>query len=386
MNESKIIAKYDTLVTQRKTVDQVWDIIRRYVMPMRSDFFREIKSEHSVEWRQNRIVFDSTAGDGLETLSSSLHGSLTSPATQWFEISFRNPEVQENAEARMWIENAAREVYNALQDSNFNLEANETYIDLVGYGNSVIIEEEDEDAEGTVVFQSVPLQDCWFEEGAKGQVVNLYRKHVWTPAQIVDKFGDKVPKHVLEQSKMVEQSNKKFDVILCIFERKDKKENMNSGKPLSPLERPYGKKYVLKEGHILLGEEGGYYEQPAFVARWRKAVGSQWGFGPSHLALPDILTANQLVQMILRSTEKVVDPAIMATERGLISDPDLGPSGLTIVRDMESMQPFESRARFDVSELRLEKLQQAIRHIYYVDQLEMKESPAMTANRSSGTL
>ncbi|ASV43695.1 hypothetical protein [Vibrio phage JSF9] len=92
-----------------------------------------------------------------------------------------------------------------------------------------------------------------------------------------------------------------------------------------------------------------------------------------------MLTANRYVELVLRSSEKVIDPAIMVTERGLISDIDLGASGLTVVRDMESMKPFESRARFDVSSIQLTDLRSAVRRIYYVDQLQMKDSPAMTA-------
>lgn len=380
MNGQQIVARFGVLEAQRKTVDQVWDIIRKYVLPMRSDFFREISSEHSVEWRQNRTIFDSTAGDGLETLSSSLHGSLTSPATKWFELQFRDEELKKDNEAQRWIEACAKDVYGALQDSNFNLEISEGYIDLCGYGNSILIEEEDDEDEGAVVFQSTPIQDSWFEEDSKGQVVNFYRRYRWTPAQIIDKFGDKnVPEKIRSQADTAAQSNIKHDIIMCVYTRRDKSKNRNSATILAPKERPYGKKWVLKEGGDVLGEVGGYYEMPAYVARWRKATGSQWGFGPSHLALPDILTANQLVEMILRSTEKVVDPAIMVTERGLISDIDIGPSGLTVVRDMDSMAPFESRARFDVSDLQLEKLRMSIQRIFYVDQLQLKDSPAMTA-------
>jgi hypothetical protein len=379
METSKIVAKLKYLESQRKTADQIWDLIRRFVMPMRSDFFKDTNSEHSVEWRQNRLIFDSTAGDGLETLSSSLHGSLTSPAIQWFELAYRDAELNKDKEAMVWLENAAKDTYNALQDSNFNLEANETYIDLVGYGSSVIVEEEDPDDEGEVLFKSIPLQEAYFEEGHKGQVVNLYRKLKWTPLQIVDKFGEAVPQKIKEAAEDVAQAERRFDLIFCVYERKEKKDNLNSDGVLSATERPFGMKWVMYDGGELLGEVGGYYEMPAFVPRWRKAEGSQWGFGPSHLALPDILTANQLVEMTLRSVEKVIDPAILTTERGLISDVDLGPGGLTVLRDIEAMKPFESRARFDVGSLQLEKLQQSIRRTYYVDQLEMKESPAMTA-------
>lgn len=379
MENCKIVAKLKFLETQRRTADQIWDLIRRYVMPMRSDFFKDTSSEHSVDWRQNRTIFDSTAGDGLETLSSSLHGSLTSPAIQWFEIDFRNPELNKNNEARIWIEENAKDTYNALQDSNFNLEANETYIDLVGYGSSVIVEEEDPDNEGEVLFESLPLQECFFEQGHRSQVINLFRKIKWTPIQIIDKFGDKVPKWIKDKADSPSQSEIKINIIFSVFERRDKAANANSPTILAALERPFGSKWVTYENGELLGEEGGYYEMPAFVPRWRKAEGSQWGFGPSHLALPDILTANQLVEMVLKSAEKVIDPAIMVTERGLISDVDLSAGGVTVLRDIKAMAPFESRARFDIGELQLDKLQAAIRRTYYVDQLEMKDSPAMTA-------
>jgi hypothetical protein len=138
-------------------------------------------------------------------------------------------------------------------------------------------------------------------------------------------------------------------------------------------------KHVLHKSSFELGEEGGYYENPAFIPRWRKTSKSMWGHGPAMIALPDILTINQLVELILKSTEKVVDPPTKVTERGLLSDLDLEPAGLTVVRTMDSMMPYESGARFDVSQLQREQLKQSIRSIFYVDQLELKESPAMTA-------
>ncbi len=118
---------------------------------------------------------------------------------------------------------------------------------------------------------------------------------------------------------------------------------------------------------------------PAFIPRWRKTSKSMWGHGPAMIALPDILTINQLVELILKATEKVVDPPTKVTERGLLSDIDLEPAGLTVVRSMDSMEPYESGARFDVSQLQREALKQSIRSIFFVDQLELKESPAMTA-------
>ena len=381
MDGKDIVKRFDTLVSQRKTVEDVWDVINKLVVPFRGDFFRDISSEHAVTWRDNREIFDSTAVDAAGTLAASIHGSLTSPAIRWFELAFRSEVLNDDKDSRAWLEAAAHKCFLGLQDSNFNLEANETYIDLVSYGTSMIIEEVEE-KNGKfqkLNFQSVPVEETWFEQDHTGQANRSYRRYMWTVDQIATKFGiEALPEAMQKQVGNAQSMDKKLAVILCIYPREDKK-NANVSKTLAPKERPWGMKHVLHKDAFELGEEGGYYENPAFIPRWRKTSKSMWGHGPAMIALPDILTINQLVELILKSTEKVVDPPTKVTERGLLSDLDLEPAGLTVVRTMDSMEPYESGARFDVSQLQREQLKQSIRSIFYVDQLELKESPAMTA-------
>ena len=381
MDGRDIVKRFDVLVSQRKTVEDVWDVINKLVVPFRGDFFRDVSSEHAVTWRDNREIFDSTAIDAAGTLAASIHGSLTSPAIRWFELAFRSEELNGNKDARTWLEAAAHKCFLALQDSNFNLEANETYIDLVSYGTSMIIEEVEE-KNGKfqrLNFQSVPVEETWFEQDHTGQANRAYRRFMWTVDQIATKFGvDALPESMRDMVDNPQAMDKKYKVVMCIYPRPDKSD-ANVSKVLAPKERPFGMKYVLHKESFELGDEGGYYEMPAFIPRWRKTSKSMWGHGPAMIALPDILTINQLVELILKATEKVVDPPTKVTERGLLSDLDLEPAGMTVVRTMDSMMPYESGARFDVSQLQREQLKQSIRSIFYVDQLELKESPAMTA-------
>ncbi|KKN09732.1 hypothetical protein LCGC14_1043640 [marine sediment metagenome] len=381
MDGLEIRRRYDALVSQRKTVEDVWEIINQLVVPFRGDFFRDITSEHAVTWRDNREIFDSTAIDAAHILASSIHGSLTSPAIRWFELAFRQLELNSMREPRAWLEMAAEKCFNALQDSNFNLEANETYLDLVTYGTSMIIEEVEErnGAFQRLIFQSVPVEEMWFEQDWAGQAHRAYRRYMWTPVQIITKFGPNgVPQDILTKAATSQGMDVKERVVMCIYPREDKRD-ADVSRILAPLERPYGMKYILHKDAYELGDEGGYYENPAFIPRWRKTSKSMWGHGPAMIALPDILTVNSLVELILKATEKVVDPPTKVTERGLLSDLDLEPAGLTVVRTMDSMEPYESKARFDVSQLQREELQRSIRSIFFVDQLELKESPAMTA-------
>lgn len=375
MKNESIKQRFESLKTQRKTIEQTWQMINDFMMPFRSEFFSEIRSEHSVEWRKNRIIYDSTAVMALQTLASSLHGSLTSPSINWFNIKYREQDLNDDKEASVWLEKSSKIVYQALQDSNFNVEVNEAYIDLVGYGIAFPVEEYDvKDGKVDLHFQTVPVEEGYFEEDFDGQVERFYRLLRLTAVQIVSKF-EQVPEKIRKMAESTESVDSKHDVIFCIFKRK--------GKPtegvLAATERPVGFKYILSEGAELLGEEGGYYEMPSFAPRWRKATGSKYGYSPAFIALPDVLTLNQLVELILKANGKVVDPANLVTERGLLSDVDLEPGGLTVLRTLDDMKPYESGARFDVSNLTKNDLRESIKSIFYTDQLELRQSANMTA-------
>lgn len=383
MTPEVIIRRYQAQNAQRQLVEQTWDLVEKFIGPIRGGkFFQDNVGELSVDWRRGRDVFDNTAIVAADILASAVHSALTSPALQWFGLRFRNDEMNENAEAKVWLEACAEEIYQALGDSNFNTEINETYLDLVTYGSSILVEEEEDKVYvnprgGDLVFSSVPIRECFFEAGADGRPVVLYRCYEWTPVQIVDKFGNRTPEDIKQKAMNGATADVREKVIFCVWRRKEV--NENSVRLMAPKLRPYGCIYVLERGCVPLSDEGGYYEMPAFFIRWKKSSGSQWGHGPGTLALSDVMTLNQLVELVLKAAGKVVDPATLVNERNLLSDLDLDASGVTVARDIAGIKPYESAARFDVSSMQVDDLRRKINRTFLVDQLELKESPAMTA-------
>lgn len=379
MKAEVIKKRFDALVSQRKTLDDTLQVIERFVVPHRGEFFRPMESEHEVDWRR-RDIFDSTAVDANETLASSLQGSLTSPSTKWFALGFRQDDLNEEQEAMEWLEECGNRIYQALIDSNFNLESAEFYLDLTSYGTAIIVEEAESETDWQGIdFQAAPIRDCYFEMDHKNQVLRFYRQYQWTPLQIIDKFGNDAPDEIKQKAEATDSNDNRLSIVFCVFARDDKKKNIGSTQVLAATERPFGWKWVLHHNGEQLGKEGGYYEMPAFVARWRKTSGSQWGYSPAHICLSDILTLNELTEETLEALGKVVDPSTMVTERNLMSDLDLGRGGLTVVKDLDGIKSYESKARFDVGELKIDRLQASIQRAFRVDQLEMKDSPAMTA-------
>jgi len=380
MKLQEIKSRFDALWGIRKTPEQTWDLIEKYISPIRGGkFFQDQSSEHEIDWRRGRDVFDSTAVLAANTLASSVHGALTNPSSKWFELRFRETALNDDDSAKEWIQACTMAIWHALQESDFNLQINEAYIDLVAFGTSCVVEEaESEISWQGLNFSTLPIREVYFEQNHKGGILNFYRRYEWNPLQILDKFGeDGTPDLIKERAKQPSQADTKYRVIMCIYPRKNGK--MDTSKPIQPKNRPFGVKYVLHETCEMLGEEGGYYEMPSFIARWQKASGSAWGFGPGTMCLSDVMTLNTMVEQRLSSAAKVIDPPALVTERGMLSDLDLRPGGQSVVRDIKGVAPYESAARFDVADHLITGYQEQINKMFLVDRLELKESPAMTA-------
>lgn len=379
MNNQDICRRLSSLQSERQVVQETWDSIERYIAPYRGKFFRDERDENSIEWRRP-WVYDATAVMGSQALAAHLHSSLTSSSIRWFDLRFRNAELMQDNDAVAWLDQCSEIIYKALNDSNFNVQIGETYQDLVDYGSSVIMEElvSDTSYKG-INFKSMPLKECFFEQDAEGKILNFYRRFEFTPLQLIDKFGDDVPQRVKEMAgENSTQQNEKLYVIFCVF-RRDANKDVDLTKMVAPLARPYGYKYVLETGGETVGKEGGYYEMPSFVPRWRTTSSSMWGNSPSMLALADTMTLNRLIELLIGACEKAVDPAWMTTERGLISDLDLNPGGITVVKNIGDLVPLDTRARYDVSYQEIERYRSNIREYFMIDQLmlpRMEGTPA----------
>lgn len=381
MNAQDIISRFRKNESSRTQVEDTWDWIERYISPYRGRFFKDEKSENSIEWRRP-WVYDATAIMAAQNLASSLHARLTSASIKWFNLSFRDNDLNEDQEALEWLEDCSKICWEALQDSNFNVQISETYQDLVCFGTSIILEDQDMD-EGEfkgLNFKSVPIKECFFETDHKGDVGIFYRHLEWTLLEIEQFFeGQPIPEYISKQIAEKEQDpNKKFDIIYCIYRRNGIKADENSSNTSSE-KRPYGFKYVMLDSAMTIGDEGGYYEMPAFVPRWRSTSSSIWGNSPAMIALSDTLTLNRTIELNLKAVEKALDPPTLTTNRGLISDLDLNAGGLTVVRDIKELTTFESKARFDVTYQEMDRLRNNINSYFYIPQLilpPMEGTPA----------
>ena len=382
MKNEEICSRFQRVKGDRYVVEDIWDAIELYIAPYRGRFFKDEKSENSIQWRRP-FVFDGTAIMASQNLASSLHSRLTSASTKWFGMKFKEDNLNDDIEALAWLEDVTNVMFDAMQESNFNVQINEVYQDLVNFGTGFMLEEEVDVADlsetSPITFTSVMVKEAYFEQNSKGGILNFYQKKQWTARQITDYFKDKVPKFISDAaSDPASDPNTKWDIIYCIFRRAEVQLDPYA-KDVAPEKRAFGFKFVLLDSGEPLGEEGGYYEMPCFVPRWRKTSSSMWGNSPAMIALADTLTLNRTIELNLQAVEKQLDPPILTTSRGLIGDLDLTAGGLSVVRDVKEVVPFQSGARFDVTYQEMNRLRENIEGYFFIPQLilpPMQGTPA----------
>lgn len=382
MKAEEIIKRVERLHSVRTTPMQTWDVIEKFVVPYRGRFFQPENSEGEINWRK-REIYDSTAVNAVSTLAASIHGALTSPAIQWFDFRYRNDELNQNQAASQWLEDAAKIVWAALQESNFKTQMAEAYVDLCSFGTAAIVCEERKEREAFtgLDFVSVPVKQIYFEEDERGGARTFYRMLKWTASQIVafcENAGVECPARIAEMDKSGAGIDRRHDIVFCIYPRPDKMGADVSGE-LAPENRPYGYRYVMKEGGEEIGKEGGYYEMPAYIVRWLTVSGSAWGHSPAHIALSDIMSVNQAMADMFERGEREIRPPGMTTQSNVIGDWSWDGDTLNTVRDPANLQfvPPEGNGAFGYQ--LIQDLRDRIEQTFNVDKLQLKESPAMTA-------
>jgi hypothetical protein len=393
--------RYRTQKSLRSSIEGLWDQIDYYTGPVKDSGSTAQNPQGGTgsNLEERTDLWDFTAIEGREKLASSIYGSAMGSAYRFFYFGARNPEVAKDQESASWLSDESESVWNDLQDSDFNTEMPASLHELCGGGNYFIamemIEGEPEtykDERGTeklrsswegVDFTAIPVRECFFEPDRKNGIKTFWRRCMWIPSQILDLCEDKnipVPEFVKE--KVEKSPDEKLEIVFCVYERADILKKKKLTYPAAEHMRPYGCVWWIESNGERLGEEGGYYEKPIFKGIWSKTPGSKWAHGPGNIALPTVKFVNAWKELTRSSGEKAVDPPLLATERNILSDVDFKAAGVTLVRSLDGIKPLESAAKFDIAEGMLEKDQKSIRDIFHLDELQMKDSPAMTATEA----
>lgn len=371
--DAKLICKtYEDRVMARANWDALVDEVYEFHVPRKRVL--TINARTPGDKRTLRL-FDGTGGQAAKLLTATMQGSLTSDALRWFSLEMRDSDLHNAPGVAEWLEDTADRMYLALNQSNFTGQATEAYLELVTAGTTAMLEEEraqrapDLDPRFGPVFNGLHFRTLTFGEYAiaedpLGFVDTLYRCTEFTARQIAMRFGiDTLPEDVRDTWK--EKPHQKLEVIHASYPRGEYDQAKANRK-----NKPWASCYVLKKQQTLLGE-GGTDEFPYIVARWATTSGEEYGRSPAMDALPDVRSLNRARELFLRSAAKKIDPPMKARSDGVLGDPDIRPSGITVVEDMDALMPLETGADINWTQFSLSELRTQIREVFFWDQLQL---------------
>lgn len=359
--ESRIAAARE----RRAQWETLWQDAYFYTMPQRQGFGNAPRPGESRHAR----IFDGTALDAVEQLAASLLGNLMPPWTQWFGLK-PGPDVPpDRAEALAPVlEKAARTIQAHFDRSNFTVEIHQCFLDLVVGGTACLYIEENAPGDFSALrFTAVPLHQIMLEEGAHGFLDTAYREMSLTLAQMRARYpGAQIPDAVGRAAEKDLQY--KTRIIECVMpgDHATQYIAMMTGAPGGP--------HILRA--VTLGES------PMIGFRWLKSPGEVYGRSPVMKALPDIKTANKVVELILKNASIAVTGIWQADDDGVLNPANIELKPGTIIPKAvgsQGLKPLEMPGRFDISQIVLDDLRGRIRHALLADRLLPVTSRRMTA-------
>ncbi len=341
-----LIARWHAARAYRRPWESVWQECYDHILPR-------------TPGAGGPALYDGTAADAAEQLTASLMAELTPPWARWFGLVPTRAQDTDQTLAPV-LEQAAETLRHHIDHANFAVELHQAFLDLVVAGTGLLLVEENAPGAASALrFTAVPIADAVLEEGPSGRLDTVYRFVAMESTAFHARFPGAVePK----------DDAAKFPVLEVV--RAD-----GTGYRYTAL-------LIADESKPVVLEEGRFTESPFIAFRWMKAPGEVYGRSPVMTALPDIRTAQKVVELVLKNAsiavtgiwqaddDGVLNPANIQLVPGAIIPKAVGSQGLT---------PLAAPGKFDVSQLVLNDLRARIRHALLADRLSPVADARMTA-------
>jgi hypothetical protein len=362
LEDPKALVKRRKAAANRK---ELWRSIYKeaydYTMPERETF-----NQYAPGQRKNRHLYDSTGIEATHKAANRMQADLCPPWREWAQLAPGadiEPEIAEDPEIIEQLQDVTATFFHYLNHSNFATVANETMLDiLVGTGTMALEEGEGDDL---FRFDAVPLSGIELEEGPRGTI-----ETVWRPLEVPGRHLERMFDGIQVSPKLAKQIEK------------------NGEKPVKVIHgvvyEPKLKKYygvVLEEGtpHIAWRWDYGQVG-PYITARATVVAGEIYGRGPVLWALPNIKSANAMIEFMLRHSAIQIAPPATAVSDGVLNPytAALRPNTIIPVANHDSLRPLELGGNFMVGEALLERIQGSIKRTLLDDE-RRAEGPVRTA-------
>jgi hypothetical protein len=362
----ELVRRYEALKTQRSTWDFDFQDIVRLLIPGADD----IIELHDPGQSRTEHIFDGHPLRAPQTLAANMMSAITNQSLQWRRLKFRDEALNETQAVNAWLHACDTRIMAAYSSSNFYQAAHTYYLNLGGFGTAAMYAGSRLGTDGQHLhFKTLPTGSYVIAENADGLVDTLFRELWLTPRQALQMFGNECSERMREMARNNDLMDKQQKFLHCVYPRVDRDRERYDNQHM-----PYAGVYLeLEQKHIC--DETGFQEFPYLVSRWETLSRAPYGYGPGHLALPDVRMLNSLRELHLTQLALWVRPPLKALQEGIIGNISLENNAVNVVRQMDALQTLDLTGRPDLVQIDQADLRRSIDDTFFVNALQALPPP-----------
>jgi len=297
----QLLKRHQLAQTRKENFRDLYEDAYEFALPQRNLYDGYYEGKVGGRRKMNR-VFDSTAINSTQRFANRMQSGIFPPQRKWCKL---EPGSDVPNERKIEVQQAL-DIYNekmfaVLKQSNFDIAIGEFLLDL-SVGTAVMLIQPG-DAINPINFIPVPQYLVAFEEGANGQVDNVYRRmrikgesiqQQWQDAEIPSDLKRKIDDKPTEEIELIEATVYDYDrgdYCYHVVHKESKSELVYRRKKTSPW----------------------------VVSRFMKVAGEIYGRGPVISALPDIKTLNKTLELLLKNASLAITGVYTAADDGVLN-------------------------------------------------------------------
>ena len=368
LSVEQILQRHKLAQNRKEDSRSLYEDAMEFALPQRNLYSGDYEGKTGGRKKMAR-VFDSTAINSTQRFANRLQSGIFPPQRKWCRLETGSEIPPERRSETQRVLDAYNEkMFAVLKQSNFDIAMGEFLLDL-SVGTAVMLIQPG-DAVSPVNFIPVPQYLVSFEEGANGQVDNVYRKMRIKGEAINQKWNDAVIDTELSRS-IEEKPTEEVDLVeatIYDYERGDYCYHVIHEKSKSEL--------VYRRMKT----------SPWVVSRYMKVAGEIYGRGPVLTALPDIKTLNKTLELLLKNASLAITGVYTAADDGVLNPNTIkivpgaiipvarngGPQG-------EALKPLPRAGDFNVSQIIINDLRANIKRTLLDESLPPDNMSARSA-------
>jgi len=382
-----LIRVYENLKGSRGVWEQHWEEIAERILPRQVGFV----GDRTPGEKRTQKVFDSKPMIALERFGAINDSMLTPRQTKWHNLRTTDATLNRRPEVQDWFYQVNQILYDARYTpaANFSGQNFERWLSSGAFGTGILFTDFD-DGRGSMQrglrYRCNNLRDCFLLENHQGVIDTVYRRLRLTARQAAQRWGrEKLPECVLKDLDSPTKQDTQHEFVHIVRPRTD----YWPGR-MDERGRPWQSLYIhVRERKVM--EDGGYTSWPYSISRYVTAPDEVYGRSPAMSALADIKMLNEMSRTDIRAVHKLVDPPILLHDDGVLgggaTTVNMKPGGLNFggvdKNGNQLIQPFNTGARVDINEAKMQQRREAIDEAFFVTLFQiLVDTPRMTATEA----